>query len=59
MKISLRQLQVFVLTNKLGSVSRAAEACFITQSAASMSLFELEKMLGFSLFRSRWQKNLS
>lgn len=50
MKITLRQLQVFTLTSKLGSVSEAAKACFITQSAASMSLSDFETMLGFPVF---------
>lgn len=50
MKITLKQLNIFILTHKLGSISDAASASFITQSAASMSLSELEKMLNFPLF---------
>jgi DNA-binding transcriptional LysR family regulator len=56
MKITLKQLNVFIQTYKLGSLSKAADACFITQSAASMSLAELEKLLGFPLFDRNGKK---
>lgn len=50
MKITLKQLQVFVNTAKLESISLGAEKCFISQAAASMSLSQLENMLGVTLF---------
>jgi len=50
MRITLRQLQVFVHTANLNSLSEAANACHITQSAASMALQELESSLNKPLF---------
>lgn len=50
MKITLRQLQVFAHTAKKNSLKQGAEACHITQAAASMALLELERNLGMMLF---------
>ncbi|QLE79517.1 LysR family transcriptional regulator [Francisella sp. Scap27] len=50
MKISLKQLQVFVNTAKTESISTGAERCFISQAAASMSISQLENLLGSTLF---------
>ncbi|WP_150466717.1 LysR substrate-binding domain-containing protein [Francisella sp. SYW-9] len=50
MKITLKQLQVFVNTAKAESISVGAEKCFISQAAASMSLSQLENMLDTTLF---------
>lgn len=50
MKTTLRQLQVFVLTAKYQNISIAAQEAFMTQAAASMSLSQLEKALGSTLF---------
>ncbi len=50
MRITLKQLQVFVNTAKSASISLGAEKCFISQAAASMSLSQLEHMLGVTLF---------
>ncbi|QIV94829.1 LysR substrate-binding domain-containing protein [Allofrancisella frigidaquae] len=50
MRITLKQLQVFVNTAKAESISIGAEKCFISQAAASMSLSQLESMLGITLF---------
>ena len=50
MRITLKQLQVFVNTAKLESISLGAEKCFISQAAGSMSLSQLENMLGVMLF---------
>ncbi|WGV99433.1 LysR substrate-binding domain-containing protein [Vibrio sp. YMD68] len=50
MRYSLKQLAVFDAVAELGSVSQAAERLSITQSAASMSLSQLEKLLGRDLF---------
>lgn len=50
MRITLKQLQVFVNTAKSESISLGAEKCFISQAAASMSLSQLENMLGVTLF---------
>lgn len=48
--ISLRQLEVFVETARQGHLTAAAERIFLTQSAASMSLKELERALGGPVF---------
>lgn len=50
MKYSLRQLEVFVAIGRQESVSRAAEALSLTQSATSMALSELEKQFDTRLF---------
>ncbi|TCS38151.1 LysR family transcriptional regulator [Reinekea marinisedimentorum] len=50
MKFSLRQLQVFYLVATHNSVSLAAKELDISQSAASMSLSQLETLLDKPLF---------
>ena len=50
MKVTLRQLEVFVAIATHGQVTRAADAVAMTQSAASMALAELEQQLGLALF---------
>lgn len=50
MHITLRQLQVFVQTAKLGSMIAAGDKIGLTQSAVSASISELEKSLGITLF---------
>lgn len=50
MSISLRQVEAFFYTAKLGSLSQAAERLCITQAAASMALREFENQLGEQLF---------
>lgn len=48
--ITLKQLRLFSSVAKLGSVTKAADALFITKSAASMTLQDLEQQLGKPLF---------
>lgn len=50
MRYSLKQLAVFDAVAHTGSVSLAAEKLALTQSATSMSLAQLEKVLGSLLF---------
>src|SRR5437762_14246002 len=50
MNITSRQLKAFLLTAQHQSFSRAAEQLFITQSAMSVLVRELEAQLGFRLF---------
>jgi DNA-binding transcriptional LysR family regulator len=50
MRYSLRQLEVFVAIARQESVSRAAEALSLTQSATSMALGELERQFDTRLF---------
>lgn len=50
MRYSLKQLSVFDAVADLASVSAAADKLALTQSATSMSLAQLEKMLGQPLF---------
>lgn len=56
MKITLKQIRVFVLTAKYGNVSMAADEIAISQAAASMSLSQLESMLNKTLFRREGKK---
>lgn len=50
MKITLKQLRVFVNAAKNNSLKQAAEYSCISQAAASMALLELERQLGLTLF---------
>lgn len=50
MRMTLRQLSVFVAIAQEGTVTRASDAVGLTQSAASMALSDLESALGAPLF---------
>ena len=51
---SFKQLQYLVAVAETGHFSRAAEACFVTQSTLSLGIQELERQMGLKLFeRSR------
>lgn len=50
MKLSLRQLQVFLAVADYGTTIQAADAIALSQSATSAALNELENMLGMPLF---------
>ena len=50
MRLTIRQLQAFVLVAHTRSFSRAAEQLYLTQSGASVMIRELEEQLGFRLF---------
>jgi len=56
MRYSLKQLAVFEAVSELGSVSLAADKLALTQSATSMSLAQLEKMLGHPLLDRQGKK---
>lgn len=53
MSFSLRQLEIFITVAELDQVTKASEKLFVTQSAVSMSLAELEKQLQGELFSRR------
>lgn len=57
MNITLRQLEIFCAIVRQNHVSRAAKELSVSQSAASMALAELERMLGEKLF-DRFGKKL-
>jgi DNA-binding transcriptional LysR family regulator len=60
MKTTLRQMEVFLSVARTGSVSRSAADLLLSQSAVSMSLAELERILGGSLFdRSKKRLHLN
>ncbi len=50
MRITLKQLEVFIAVAQAGNVTRAAETLNITQSATSMALADFENQLGRKLF---------
>ena len=50
MRLTLRQLQIFLAVADRGSTMAAAEAVALSQSAASAALNELESLLGIHLF---------
>ena len=56
MKITLKQLRVFDEIVKSGNVTRAADALSMTQSAASMSLRDLESRLDGPLFHRKGKR---
>ena len=56
MRYSLKQLAVFDAVSDSGSVSQAADKLALTQSATSMSLAQLEKMLGRPLFERQGKR---
>ncbi|MFT7414322.1 MAG: DNA-binding transcriptional LysR family regulator [Methylophagaceae bacterium] len=58
MKYTLRQLEIFVAICRTESVSRAAKQLFLSQSATSTSLGELERQFDLKLF-DRVGKSLS
>lgn len=51
--VSFRQLKLFEATGRLGSVSRAAGECGLTQPAATQSLALLAQKVGLPLLQSR------
>ena len=48
--ISAQQIQYILAVAETGSISRAAEACFVTQPTLSMQLKKAEETLGFPIF---------
>jgi LysR family transcriptional regulator, low CO2-responsive transcriptional regulator len=50
MNITLRQLRLFLALADTGSVSRAANACHVTQPTASMQLREITESVGVPLY---------
>ncbi|MBT2298171.1 MULTISPECIES: LysR family transcriptional regulator [Pseudomonas] len=54
---NLKQIETFYWTTKLGTLNRAASKLFITQSAATKRLQELERQSSSPLFEENGQKN--
>ncbi|MGY2399713.1 LysR family transcriptional regulator [Pseudomonas sp. SDO5271_S396] len=54
--INVKQIEAFYWTQKLGTLQRAATRLFITQSAATKRLQELEKQACLPLFEAHGQK---
>lgn len=52
-RISLNALKFFYFVAKYGSVTVAAKKLFVTQSAVSKQIYNLEEMLGIALFDRR------
>lgn len=50
MAITLRQFEIFIAVAETKQVTRASKQLFLTQSAVSMALAELENQLGGPLF---------
>lgn len=50
MTITFRQLKLFLALADTGSVSRAAQACHVTQPTASMQLKEVSEAVGLPLY---------
>jgi DNA-binding transcriptional LysR family regulator len=58
MTLTLRQLEIFEKVASCGHVTKVSEQLFITQSAVSMSIAELEKIAGAPLFERRGRRLL-
>lgn len=58
MAITLRQLEIFVKVAKCEHVTQASNQLFITQSAVSMSISELERLAGAPLFERHGKRLL-
>ncbi len=56
MRITLKQLTVFDVVARTGSVRRAADEIAVSQSAASISLRDFEAHLGVALFERRGRR---
>jgi DNA-binding transcriptional LysR family regulator len=50
MAVTIRQLEIFNAVVESGQVTKAAKSLFLTQSAVSLALNEMENQLGGSLF---------
>jgi DNA-binding transcriptional LysR family regulator len=50
MRYTLRQLEIFLATARLETLSRAADSLAMSQSAASSALGDLEEQFGVRLF---------
>jgi len=50
MSLSLKQLNVFITISKHRTLSAASESLFLSKAAVSLSLGELEKQIGHTLF---------
>ncbi len=50
MRVTLKQLEIFVETARFGNVSHAAKRMYLSQSACSMALAALEEQLEGSIF---------
>ncbi|CFM37801.1 LysR family regulatory protein [Bordetella pertussis] len=51
--MNLRQIEAFLAVVDLGTVTRAAETMYVTQSAVSRLISRLEREVGFTLFDRR------
>lgn len=56
MKLTFKQIKVFIAIARMENTTQAAEALFLTQSACSMALTNLEEHLGVKLFERRGKK---
>ncbi|WP_456402247.1 LysR substrate-binding domain-containing protein [Hydrogenimonas sp.] len=50
MKISIRQMEIFLEVAHVGHLTKVAEKLGLSQSAVSMSIKELENIIGYKLF---------
>ncbi len=50
MPVTIRQLEIFNAVVESGQVTKAAQKLFITKSAVSLALHEMENQLGGALF---------
>ncbi|GGG65987.1 LysR family transcriptional regulator [Kocuria dechangensis] len=51
--VTIRQIQIFVVTAESGSITIAAERLYLSQTAVSLALSQLEKTLGATLMVRR------
>ncbi|HXO55896.1 MAG TPA: LysR family transcriptional regulator, partial [Mycobacterium sp.] len=59
LRVSLRQLEYFVAVAEQGTMAAAGEHCRISQSAISLAVSQLERVLGVQLFLRQRSKGLT
>ncbi|ORA15182.1 LysR substrate-binding domain-containing protein [Mycobacterium arosiense] len=59
LRVSLRQLEYFVAVSEQGTMAAAAEHCLISQSAISLAVTQLERILDVQLFLRQRSKGLT
>ncbi|USI93002.1 LysR family transcriptional regulator [Rhodococcus pyridinivorans] len=56
---TLRQLEYFVAAAELGTITAAAQSCFVSQTAVSLGIAELERVLGVQLLMRQRAKGIA
>lgn len=58
-RFTLRQLQYFIAVAELGTITEAAQRCVVSQTAVSLALGDLERMLGTQLLKRQRSRGVT